>query len=183
MPDYNPQEPRVVGAKQYEFFGGVSDPTIAQLQLDLTAQIEFWEHDLKGEYLKVTFDEEGNKNMSWEQSGIRRVNDNGVRYVVSLLHEYLNVNTFMSVTSSQQINAIMSRFHRRLAGLLIENRRNFAIRSSDDIKDMVGGITDAVWLALLRSKGGETLKAFTKTHSVSEMRETKQERKKFLGVF
>jgi len=176
-------EPRVVGTRQMEFFGGVSDPTIAQLQLDLTAQIEFIEHDLKGEYLSVTFDKDGNKEMSWKFTGVRRMNDLGSRHLVSLLHEYLNVNTFMSVTTQQQIEAIMSRFHRRLSGLLIANRRNFEINSSDDIKDVIGGVTDIVWLALLRSKGGETLKAFTKTHSSSEMRETKQERKKFLGLF
>ncbi len=182
MPDY-PQDPRVVTQRQYETYGGITDPTIAQLQLDMSTTIEFIEHDLKGEHLTVEIDQEGNKVPVWKSSGMRMVNDKGVRAIISLLHSYLNVNTFLSVVGEEQIEAIMSRFHLNLAGLLIDNQEEFEI-SNEYLYILEGKLTDIVWLALLRaSKGGKTLECFTKTHSVSEMREMKQERKKFLGLF
>lgn len=147
--------------------------TLAEVLLDMNKQIDILEHDLKGEFMIVYKDEEtGDIVEEWRQGETRLLNDDGVRFVISMMHSYLTPNTFLSVLDDEDIERIMSRIHINLAILLVRKQRIWAI-NPEYMNTMEDKITNILWIALKRSLNSKTLDTFGKTQKSSEIRETK----------
>jgi len=183
MPEYYEQpQPQYQGGRFIEQYNLQMDPSIAKLQLDMTSTINFLEHDLKGERLHIGEDKAtGEMVREWRPTGMRMMDDNGVQTVVSVLHTFLNPNTFLTVVDEEDIERIMSRFHRTLAGLLVDKQEEFAIENAY-LYILMDKITNIVWLALKRGTGSMTLNAFTKSHKAVETHELAPRKRRF-GIF
>ena len=152
------------------------EPSVAQLQLDMSDVINFIEHDLKGEYFYIGMDDNGQQMREWRKSGVRMMNDKGVQTIISILHTYLNPNTFLTNLDDEDIERMMSRIHKHLAGLFIDKQEDWEIPNAllDTLMDKV---TNIVWLAMKRAEFSKTLDSFTKSYKYTEVRDSKPKKR------
>jgi hypothetical protein len=143
--------------------------SIAQLQLDMTDTIDLIEHDLKGEQYNF-------KTKLWEKTGTRLMNDEGVRFLISLLHTYLNRNFILSNFDADKIETIMTKLYKELGWVIIMKEDEWDVDKAYRYI-ILDKLSDQVWASLLRAIDGKTLKAFTQVHTSQEMREYQPKKK------
>lgn len=134
---------------------------LTQWQLSPLDIFDSIEHNLKGEVFNP------NKN-EWEQRGIRLMNDNGIRAVISHLYAGNSKIIYMSNLTEEEINKMAYNVMGNLSTLLGINLRNFEIEQSNffTILTLVG---NTVFAGLKRALNGEERRALTSTRMVREI--------------
>jgi len=178
---YEEQPPRYIGSNYREHFNVTLDPSIAKMQMDFTDTIARIKHNLKGEILYTSEDDRGRRVTEWRPTGMRMMNDEGVRFVISDLQMYLIPNTFLSIVTDYEINEIMRRYHQHLAGVLVDKQEEFEIENAY-LYNITDKVTNTIWLALKRGTNSKTLDALTKSYKAVETHELAP-RKKKLWIF
>lgn len=146
------------------------------LFLDATRSIEELRHNLAGEILETYQDAEGNLYQKWVEKGMRRMNDDGIRFTTSLLSTYITPTTATSILSEERIMAICLRFYQSFNALLRAKGEEFAIDSNYK-ETLLNSVADMVEFALRKAKDGATLKALTQAYQVRELKGYGQEKK------
>jgi len=178
MPDEE-QHQHYSGGSYTETVSDRLDPSLAKLLLDMNESIQQLAQDLRGYYPKVVELEPGKWGEVWEKSDFQMMNEEGVRFVVSVLHSYLSPMTPMTALSDKQIQIIMEGFHKHLAGAIMDKQDEWGIDNSY-MYVITDKITNLVWMCLLRAKEGKTLYALMKSHKSVETREIAPKKKKWL---
>lgn len=151
---------------------------IVMLFLDSQAQIERVRHNLAGEILKVARDSEGNLVSYWEMSGERKMNDKGIRHIISLLDGYINPNSATSNLTDKEIYAITERLVKTLNGVLRSKGTEFEVDRNYKTT-LLNQLGDMVFIELKKAKDGGTLKAMTQSYQVRELKGIGEQKKGF----
>lgn len=141
----------------------MQDPTVVQMQLDMSEQINLLEHDFRGEWFDF-------KAQEWKPSGMRMMNDEGVRALIGIMHNYLTPNTWLSNLNDSDIEKIMKPFHLKLAALLVDKQEEWEIEDAY-MRITVQKMTDTTLLAMKRSLFHKTLDALSQSSKFYEQRE------------
>lgn len=157
------QTEKEVGRRIQQNIQNYPDSSVLQLQLDMSDPINLIEHDLKGEWYDY-------KDQEWKRSGMRMMNDEGVRAIVSILHNYLTPNTFLSNFDDSDIRRIMEPFHRKLAAMIIDKQEEWEIEDAY-MRMIVQKITDTLLFAMKRGLFHKTLDALTQSSRFYESKE------------
>ena len=151
---------------------------IVMLFLDSTAQIERIKHNLAGEVIKVGKDKEGNLFQFWAPEGEKKMNEKGIRHIVSLLDAYINPNTATTTLSDSEIYSMSKRFYKTLNGVLRSKGEEFEVDNNYKTT-ILNVISDMVFIELKKAKDGATLKALTQAYQVRELKGYGNEKKGF----
>jgi hypothetical protein len=151
---------------------------IAMLFIDASALIEKVKHNLAGEILVARKDERGNIVTLWSQDGERKMNDKGIRYIVSLLDAFVGTHTATSTLSLQEIYDITLDVVEALNEVLRSKGNEFEIDRNYK-STLITTIGRMVFIQLHKSLEGATLKALTQSYQVRELKGIGQEKKGF----
>jgi len=159
----DPETEKEVARVMEQQYRPYQDPSVVQIQLDMSDAINLVEHDLKGEWFDY-------KDQEWKHSGMRMLNDEGVRAIISIMHNYLTPNTFLSNLDDSDIEKIMQPFHVKLAALLTDKQEEWEIEDAY-MRMIVQKVTDILLFAMKRSLFHKTLDAVTQSTKFYEQRE------------
>jgi len=163
MPD---DEPRQVGYNRQELIRSYPDASMVQIFLDMTDIVNLTEHHLKGEVYDMA-------SGVWVPSGMRMMNDEGVKAMISQLQLYGGPNTFLSNVDDEDIFKIMMPYHRKLAAMIIDKQEEWEVEDAY-IRMIVQNITDTILLAMKRGLFHKTLDALTQATRITEAREVEK---------
>lgn len=151
---------------------------IAMLFLDSSMLIEKVKHNLAGEVLMAKRDERGNLVTYWDPSGERKMNDNGIRYIVSLLDAFIGSHSATSTLKLDEIYDITKDVVKVLNAVLRSKGVEFNIDRNykSTLLLMIGRM---VFIQLHKALDGATLKALTQSYQVRELKGLGQEKKGF----
>lgn len=142
---------------------------IAMLFLDSSSQIERVKHNLAGETLHTEMGEDKVIRQFWKADGEKKMNDRGVRHIVSLLDVYINPNTATSNLSDDEIYNISRRAYKVLNQILRAKGEEYGVDNNHKAT-ILNTITDMIFIELKKAKDGATLKAMTQSYQVRELK-------------
>lgn len=145
------QEPKKYNASlENEILLSPQKEDLMRWQLDSLDIIQDIEHDLRGD----VWDEKKNE---WIVSDDPRINEKGIRELISFIKLRVNKNVFLTDLSDKEINNIMINFRLDLVDLLYEKYRDYGIRK-ENLSTILNGIDDFVKIAIKRGWEALTLK-------------------------
>ena len=118
---------------------------------DMSNVITLIENNLRGYYLTVKTDEEGNKVLEWEKKGEQKLSDNCINNIKSLLYNFLNPNIFYSNWKYERIEDEVIEFAIQLFPILQMELKNNPKLTYPEIILLKQGIVVNVESALMRA--------------------------------
>jgi len=148
------------------------------LFLDASMLIEKVRHNLAGEVLVAKQDDQGHLITVWEGIGERKMNDKGIRYIVSLLDAFIGAHSATTTLNLEEIYSITKDVVKTLNGVLRSKGNEFQIDRNykATLLLMIGRM---VFIQLHKSLDGATLKAMTQSYQVRELRGLGEQKKGF----
>ena len=134
---------------------------LTQWQLSPLDIFDSIEHNLKGEVFNPATN-------AWEQRGLRLMNDNGIRAVITHLIAGNSKIIYMSNLSEEEVNKMAYGVMSNLGTILGINLRQFEIDQSNffTVLTLVG---NTVFAGLKRAMNGEERRGLTSTRMVREV--------------
>lgn len=151
---------------------------IVMLFLDSSAQIERVRHNLSGEVLVAKQNDKGQVITVWEAIGEKKMNDKGIRHIISLLDGYINPNSATSSLNDAEIYRMSKMAVKVLNGVLRSKSNEFEIDRNykATLLNMIG---DMIFIELKKAKDGATMKAMTQSYQVRELKGLGDQKKGF----
>lgn len=142
---------------------------VLTLLLDQQMAIERLRHDLAGEILEVYKDENGMITTRWLEKGERKMNNHGIRFVTSVLSEYLSPSSATSDLEDDEIYMITREVAKFINGILYSKGKEFEV--DPNYKTWIlKSITHMIFIELKKSHNAMFIKALTQAYQVKELK-------------
>lgn len=130
-------------------------------ELDTADIVVFLEHSLRGD---VWNEQVG----AWEEGhGLRLLNDDGIKYIITIVLFHVNKATFLSNITDADVEKICSHLHIALSKALFINYENFEIKP-EHLEMLTLNIMNFIYISLKKAIGGMMLKQLSQATQVIE---------------